>query len=48
MWAALLALGTVSFAFVESWRAALVIAGCLAIAVTLTVWLPKWTRPRRL
>jgi UDP-GlcNAc:undecaprenyl-phosphate GlcNAc-1-phosphate transferase len=48
MWAALLALGTVSFAFVESWRAAIVIGVCLAVAVTLTVWLPRWTRPRRL
>ncbi len=48
MWAALLALGTVSFAFVESWRAAIVIGVCLAVAVTLTVWLPRWTRPKRL
>jgi UDP-GlcNAc:undecaprenyl-phosphate/decaprenyl-phosphate GlcNAc-1-phosphate transferase len=48
MWAALLALGTVSFAFVEGWRAALVIAACLAAALTLTVWLPRWTRSPRL
>jgi UDP-GlcNAc:undecaprenyl-phosphate GlcNAc-1-phosphate transferase len=48
MWAALLALGTVSFAFVESWRAAIVIGVCLAVAVTLTVWLPRWTGPKRL
>ena len=48
MWAALLALGTVSLAFVESWRAAVVIGVCLAVVVTLTVWLPRWTRPKRL
>jgi len=48
MWAALLALGTVSLAFVESWRAAIVIGVCLAVVVTLTVWLPRWTRPKRL
>lgn len=48
MWAALLALGTVSFAFVESWRAAIVIGVSLAVAVTLTVWLPRWTRPKGL
>ncbi len=48
MWAALLALGTVSLAFVESWRAAIVIGICLAVVVTLTVWLPRWTRPKRL
>lgn len=48
MWAALMALGTVSFAFVDGWRAALVIGLCLAVAVTLTVWLPRWTAPRRL
>ena len=33
MWAALLALGTVSLAFVESWRAAIVIGVCLAVVV---------------
>lgn len=44
LWAALLALGTVSFAFVEGWAAAAVIAVCLAIAVALTVWLPKLPR----
>jgi hypothetical protein len=38
----------VSFAFVESWRAAIVIGLCLAVAITLTVWLPRWTRPKRL
>jgi len=48
MWAALLALGTVSLAFVESWRAAIVIGICLAVAVTLTVFLPRWTGPKRL
>jgi UDP-GlcNAc:undecaprenyl-phosphate GlcNAc-1-phosphate transferase len=48
MWAALLALGTVSLAFVESWRAAIVIGVCLAVVVALTVWLPRWTRAKRL
>ncbi|MEO8830093.1 MraY family glycosyltransferase [Lapillicoccus sp.] len=48
MWGALLALGTVSFAFVEGWRAALVIGVCLALAVVLTAFLPRWTRARRL
>ena len=48
MWAALLALGTVSLAFVESWRAAVVIGVCLAVVVTLTVGCPGGPAPKRL
>jgi len=48
LWAALLSLGTVSFAFVEGWRAALGIAVASVAAVALTVWLPRWSAARRL
>ena len=48
LWAALLSLGTVSFAFVEGWRAALGITVASVAAVALTVWLPRWSAARRL
>ncbi len=48
MWAALLALGTVSFAFVDVWQAVVVIAVLVAVASALTIWLPRWSGVRRL
>ncbi len=48
LWAALLALGTVSFAFVDGWLAGVVIVVCVALAAALTVWLPRWSTARRL
>jgi len=48
LWAALLSLGTVSFAFIEGWQASAIIAGCIAVAAVLTVWLPRWSSARRL
>lgn len=43
LWAALLALGSVSFAYVEGWAAGVVIAVLLAGTVFLTLRLPKWS-----
>jgi UDP-GlcNAc:undecaprenyl-phosphate/decaprenyl-phosphate GlcNAc-1-phosphate transferase len=44
LWAAVVALGAVSFAFpgVEIWVSLAVIAAACAVAGILTVWLPKW------
>lgn len=47
MWAALLALGTVSFAFVDGWQSVTAIAVGAAAVVTLTVFLPRWNPRRR-
>ncbi|MEO7061084.1 MAG: MraY family glycosyltransferase [Lapillicoccus sp.] len=48
LWAAVLSLGTVSFAFLDAWRAALIILVGALVAVIVTVWAPKWSVPRRL
>ncbi len=48
LWAALLALGTVSFAFFDGWRAGGAILVCVAVATALTVWLPRWSPGDRL
>jgi len=48
LWAALLALGTVSFAFFDGWRAGGAILVCVAVATALTVWLPRWSPGNRL
>ncbi|WP_295699910.1 MraY family glycosyltransferase [Lapillicoccus sp.] len=48
LWAAVLSMGTVSFAFLEPWRAALlIVVGCL-VAFVITVWVPRWSLARRL
>lgn len=48
LWAAVLSLGTVSFAFFDAWRAALVIVVGVLVAFVITRWLPRWSRVRRL
>jgi UDP-GlcNAc:undecaprenyl-phosphate GlcNAc-1-phosphate transferase len=48
LWAAIVALGVVSFAFVDGWLP-IVVIGLVAISATvLTLWLPRWMPARRL
>jgi len=48
LWAALVALGAVSFAYVEGWLPFVVIAVIAISALVLTIWLPRWMPVRRL
>ena len=48
LWAALVALGAVSFAFVDGWLPVLVIAVIAISAIILTIWLPRWRPIARL
>jgi UDP-GlcNAc:undecaprenyl-phosphate GlcNAc-1-phosphate transferase len=46
LWAAVAAVGSVSFVFLEDpWLAAGGVAGLVVVAVVLTVWLPRWAPP---
>ena len=48
LWAAVVALGVVSFAFVSGW-VPIVVIGLVAMSATvLTLWLPRWMPARRL
>ena len=48
LWAALVALGAVSFAYVDSWLPLVVIVVIAISAMVLTIWLPRWLPSRRL
>ena len=48
LWAAVVALGAVSFAFVDGWIPILVIVLVAISAAILTLWLPRWMPARRL
>jgi len=48
LWAAVLALGTVSLAFYRGWATLAVIGGAVIVAAALTAYLPGWVRARRL
>lgn len=48
LWAAVVALGVVSFAFVDGWVPIVVIALFAAAAMVLTLWLPRWMPNGRL
>jgi UDP-GlcNAc:undecaprenyl-phosphate/decaprenyl-phosphate GlcNAc-1-phosphate transferase len=48
LWAALVALGAVSFAFVDGWLPIVVIVLVAISASVLTRWLPRWMPVRRL
>jgi UDP-GlcNAc:undecaprenyl-phosphate GlcNAc-1-phosphate transferase len=48
LWAAIVALGSVSFVVWEGWRPLGVLAIAVATGVVLTVWLPKWRPHKRL
>jgi UDP-GlcNAc:undecaprenyl-phosphate GlcNAc-1-phosphate transferase len=42
LWAALVALGAVSFAYVDGWLPFVVIAVIAISAMVMTIWLPRW------
>lgn len=48
LWAAIVALGSVSFVVWEGWRPLGVLAVAVVTGVVLTVWLPKWRPHKRL
>jgi UDP-GlcNAc:undecaprenyl-phosphate/decaprenyl-phosphate GlcNAc-1-phosphate transferase len=48
LWAAVVALGVVSFAFVDGWLPIVVIIVFAIGAAILTLWLPRWMPARRL
>jgi UDP-GlcNAc:undecaprenyl-phosphate GlcNAc-1-phosphate transferase len=48
LWAAVVALGVVSFAFVNGWLPIVIIILVVIFATALTLWLPKWVPNRRL
>jgi UDP-GlcNAc:undecaprenyl-phosphate GlcNAc-1-phosphate transferase len=48
LWAAIFALGAVSFAFVDGWLPFVAIAVTAVSAMVLTLWLPRWVPTRRL
>ena len=48
LWAAIVALGSVSFVIWDGWRPLVVVAAAAAIGVVLTVWLPRWRPSERL
>ena len=48
LWAAVVALGVVSFAFVSGWVPVVVIGLVAMSATVLTLWLPRWMPARRL
>jgi len=48
LWAAVVALGVVSFAFVDGWQPIAVIVVVAISAAVLTLWLPRWMPARRL
>ena len=48
LWAAVVALGVVSFAFVSGWVPIVVIVVVAVAAAVLTLWLPRWMPAQRL
>ena len=48
LWAALVALGAMSFAYVDGWLPFVVIAVTGVSAMVLTIWLPRWLLTRHL
>jgi len=48
LWAAVVALGVVSFAFVPGWLSVVVIVLVAISATVLTLWLPRWMPAKRL
>jgi UDP-GlcNAc:undecaprenyl-phosphate GlcNAc-1-phosphate transferase len=49
LWAAVAALGSVSFVFLDGWVALGGVVGVVVVAGVLTIWLPRWapSRPPR-
>lgn len=42
-WAAVAALGSVSFVFLEAWQALVGVAAAVVVVAVLTIWLPRWS-----
>ena len=47
LWAALVALGAMSFAYVDGWLPFVGISVIAISAMVLTIWLPRWMPGRR-
>lgn len=45
LWAAVAALGSVSFVFLEAWEAATGVGVAVVVVGVLTIWLPRWSMP---
>ncbi|MEO7753336.1 MAG: MraY family glycosyltransferase [Terracoccus sp.] len=48
LWAAIVALGSVSFVIWDGWRPLVVVAAASVVGLVLTVWLPRWSPSKRL
>jgi UDP-GlcNAc:undecaprenyl-phosphate/decaprenyl-phosphate GlcNAc-1-phosphate transferase len=48
LWAAIVALGSLSFVIWDGWRPLAVVAAAAAVGVALTVRLPRWRASERL
>ncbi|WP_076258369.1 MraY family glycosyltransferase [Intrasporangium flavum] len=48
LWAAIVALGSVSFVIWDGWRPLVVVGAAAVLGVVLTVWLPRWRPVERL
>ena len=48
LWAAIVALGSVSFVIWDGWRPLAVVVAAAAVGVLLTVRLPRWRASERL
>ena len=48
LWAAIVALGSVSFVIWDGWRPLAVVGAAAVLGVALTVWLPRWRPSERL
>ncbi len=48
LWAAIVALGSVSFVIWDGWRPLAVVGAAAVLGVVLTVWLPRWSPVERL
>jgi UDP-GlcNAc:undecaprenyl-phosphate GlcNAc-1-phosphate transferase len=48
LWAAIVALGSVSFVIWDGWRPLVVVGAAAVAGVVLTVWLPRWRPSERL
>ncbi len=48
LWAAIVALGSVSFVIWDGWRPLVVVVAASVVGLVLTVWLPRWRPSKRL
>ena len=48
LWAAIVAMGSVSFVIWDGWVPLIGLVAAAIVGAMLTLWLPKWSPPRRL